>query len=243
MGGISADPDDPAWRRPGGGGTAIDTIASHLARPLAVAIGLLAAVRRARAFHPAGSTCGAEVEIHDRPHPLRALAGRHRAVVRTSRGAGLPAVLPDVHGVAVRLVAPDADPGAADPETILDLLLSSAGSGRVTRHLLRPGRHPHRATYSSLAPYAAADGRRFVVGARFRDGRPDLGDLLVARPGGPWREVGVVTVDLARPWSDDEGLRFDPFRCPPWMEPVGAVNRLRQPAYRASQARRPGRRE
>lgn len=216
----------------------IDALATRLSRPVAVGIGFLAAARRARAFHPAGTTVDGWVEIDPGPHPLEALAGRHRAVVRTSRGAGLPTVLPDVHGLAVRLVAPDVDASAADPDAVLDLRLSSAGSGRLTRHLLWPGRDPFRPTYSSLAPYAGGDDRRFVVGARFRDGRAGPVDLLVARPGRPWQVVGAIAMatDGARP---DAGLRFDPFSCPPWMEPVGAVNQLRRPAYRASQARRP----
>lgn len=206
-------------------------------RPLATAIGLLAAARRARAFHPVGTARHATVVIDDRPdHPLAPLAGRHAAVARTSRGAGLPALLPDVHGLAIRLLAPGA---VGVGRGVLDLLLSSAGDGRVLRHVLRPGWNPRRPTYSSLAPYADVRGRRFVVGARFGPG-PDDVLLLVARPGEPWCAVGSVALGAPLDAADGEALAFDPSTCPPPIAPVGLVNDLRRPAYRASQARRPG---
>lgn len=210
--------------------------ATALARPLAIVLGALAAARRARAFHPVGRAVHATVHVDEGPHPLDALTGTHRAIVRTSRGAGLPASLPDVHGVALRLLGAPGSDGSGD-DSVLDLPLASAGDGRVSRHLLRPGRDPFRPTYSSLAPYADGAGDRFVVGARFRT-FADL-ELLVARPPGPWRPVGSVHLGAALADDAAEALGFDPFTCPPSIEPVGLVNELRRPAYRASQARRP----
>ncbi len=63
--------------------------------------------------------------------------------------------------------------------------------------------------------------------------------LLVARPGERWRTVGAIALGPVRDQATSEGLRFDPFTCPPGIEPVGWLNDLRRPAYRASQARRP----
>ncbi|QYG91881.1 hypothetical protein HC251_05125 [Iamia sp. SCSIO 61187] len=212
-------------------------LAPTLSRPLAAGLGLLAAARRARAFHPVGTAARAVVDVDTGDHPLAGLAGRHDAIVRTSRGIGLPTPLPDVLGVALRLLPPGADAEAAGDPSTLDVPMASSAAGRITRHLLRPAIAPQGPTYSSLAPYAGADDRRFVVGVRFA-GDQDL-DLLVARPGAPWRTVGRVAVGDPLPAAVGEALRFDPFTCPPWMEPVGFVNDLRQPAYRASQARRP----
>jgi hypothetical protein len=214
-------------------------VATALSRPVATAIGLLAAARRARAFHPVGTARRATVTIDDGVHPLARLAGRHDAVVRTSRGAGLPAVLPDVHGVAVRLLASGATSAGSLERSVCDLLLSSAGTGRLLRHVLRPGWDPARPTYSSLAPYADAAGGRFVVGARFTgDDADDELRLLVARPSERWETVGEIVLGPELDEATAEALRFDPFTCPAGVEPVGWLNDLRRPAYRASQARR-----
>src|SRR4051794_39078712 len=63
-------------------------------------------VRGRRVLHPRGTTLSGVLtvtggdtgaELLDRP-------GRHDVLVRLSRSAGLPAPLPDVHGVAVRVL-------------------------------------------------------------------------------------------------------------------------------------------
>lgn len=212
-------------------------LAPTLSRPLAVGLGLLAAARHARAFHPVGRAARAVVDVDEGDHPLAGLAGRHDGIVRVSRGIGLPTPFPDILGVALRLLPPGADAEAAGDPSTLDVPMASSGPGRVTRHLLRPAIDPLRPTYSSLAPYTRGDGRRFVVGARFADDAHLA--LLVGRPGAPWRTVGRVALGDPLPAAVGEALRFDPFTCPPWMDPVGFVNDLRPPAYRASQARRP----
>jgi hypothetical protein len=89
----------------------------RLAAVLAAAFRLLARLRRGRALHPLGVGYHARLEITPgagRWAGARLLVpgARYDAVVRFSRGGGLPEPLPDALGVAVRL--PDAyGPGRA----------------------------------------------------------------------------------------------------------------------------------
>src|SRR5215213_10527764 len=122
--------------------------------------GGLSALRRARIFHPSGTARLATVVISDGDHPLHVLAGTHDAIVRTSRGIGVPAPLPDFHGVAVKLL------NAHGPGGHQDLLLVSSAAPIGARHLLVPVvervADPH---YSSIVRYRNANGERFLVGA------------------------------------------------------------------------------
>jgi hypothetical protein len=196
---------------------------------LAWVLGRVASLRRAPALHPVGSLHRASVVIDGGDHVLTRLAGRADAAVRLSRGGGLPHPLPDVLGLAVRIEVDDP----------LDLLLSSSGRGRLTRHLLVPGRDPGRPHYSSLAPYADDLGRRFVIGAApVPASDPLCFRLEVAAPGAPWEHVGEVALTGILAAEDRGEVAFDPWRCPPWMRPAGALNDLRRPAYGASQAAR-----
>lgn len=195
---------------------------------IAGALGGLASLRRAPAFHPTGSVHQARLTIAAGDHVLGRLAGDVDAVVRVSRGAGLPSPLPDVLGLAVRTLGRHG----------VDVLMSSSGRGRVTRHLLVPGRDPGALHFSSLAPFVDDAGRRFVIGASPTTGDARTFTLQVAAPRRPWQDVG--TLRLAEPDdADDQGaLEFDPWRVPTWMRPAGLLNALRRPAYGASQAAR-----
>jgi hypothetical protein len=94
----------------------------------------LSRLRRARALHPHGAVATATWTIDDPTSVLADVFGTApiSAVVRLSRGLGLPRPLPDVHGVAIRL--------EADGRRV-DLLLSG-----TSRHL------------STLLPYRTAGG-------------------------------------------------------------------------------------
>lgn len=195
-----------------------------LPRPVATVaatlFGGIARLRSRRALHPRGTVhagtlqAGADERL---PARWRALDG-YPAVLRFSRGGGLPAPLPDVLGVAVRVGGQD-------------LLCSSAD--RLLYRVPQPSRSPTRCTFSSLAPYRAGsllglvtavlDGGALRVELRDRTGVVHLATVTVGE----------------RLRGDAERVRFDPFRVGGDLVPVGFVHRLRPPAYAASRAHSP----
>lgn len=80
---------------------------------------MLARLRRARAFHPRGRTFIATLSATAHcPEWLRLPREGGQAVVRLSRGIGLPGNVPDILGLAIRVAA----------EEPWDLLLSSSAA-------------------------------------------------------------------------------------------------------------------
>lgn len=226
-------------------------VPSKLHDATTAAFRLAARLRRARAFHPVGAAFRATVDVHD-PRAEPALRpGPHPAVVRFSRGIGWRRGLPDIQGVALRLL--DAD-GPGRHQDLLLASVASAGVGRVLPWLATTLSGPFFAT---VAPYQAPAGRT-VVGARFTSGdRFTLAGvedavwsgrcrlaLLAAAGLGPWQEVATVAVHADRLTDDEErDLGFDPWNTADGFTPVGWLNRLRRPAYPASrEGRRGGRR-
>jgi hypothetical protein len=194
--------------------------------------GALSALRGRRVFHPTGSASDATLVVHggSRGAPLLDRPGRHRCVVRLSRGVGLPSALPDILGVAVRIL------DAHGPGLDQDLLLATAGTGPTGRWVLQARRAPDGAHYSSVLPYRIGDALG-VLGARsLPDGASGARFALeVASPLGPWQEVGLLQVGPRR----DEGsaaLRFDPSSAGPGLRPVGVLQAVRRWAYAGSQA-------
>lgn len=207
---------------------------------------LAARLRGARAFHPRGVSFAASAQVRADAAPTAFPTGEHRAIVRFSRGAGLPDPLPDVLGIGVRLV------DAAGPGQHQDLLMASTGSSVVGRRLLRPGRSFANGVFSTILPYDAG-GERVLFGARVTGaGRVDLDDisdplmpghaveLLCATPSSDWQVMGHVQPDARLPDDDDRRLGLDPFQTVGGVVPVGLLNELRRPAYGASRAGRAG---
>jgi hypothetical protein len=154
--------------------------------------------------------------------PLLDETGVDEVTVRVSRATGLPARLPDIHGLAVRVPLPDGRHG--------DLLLASTGLGPRGRFLLRPERHPRALT--TLLPYVTPTGSLLLAATPQAEGRYDL---LWARVRGPWHRWGRLA--LGEPGDGDPLLSFDPVANPfPGLEHPEWVRRLREPAY--AQARR-----
>ncbi|GAB7039236.1 MULTISPECIES: hypothetical protein [Catenuloplanes] len=155
--------------------------------------------------------------------------GEDTGVVRVSRGAGLPRPLPDVLGLAFGFTTPD---GARH-----DLLLSTGGTGRVTRHLLTVRRDPFRGGYTTVFPYRAGR-RRVTITARPRPVRRG-GPLLLlsaAGPGGRACELGLLVLGAPGP---DEPITFDPVLHPlPGLVLPGPIAALRADAYRGARAGR-----
>lgn len=217
----------------------------------AALMGAASAVRRKRVFHPAGVAFDATFQATGASHgvALLDLAGRQDAIVRLSRGVGLPSAVPDFLGIALRI------PDAHGPGDHQDLLFVSAGDRPVLRRALVPVRSFDHGRYSTVVPYEVG-GRKVVFGARRLGAGGDdpvhlddlraraAGDgirfaLELAEPAGDWEPVGVI--ELGDAWSeqDSDALRFDPANTGGGIEPVGLIQTVRRLAYRASHAARP----
>ncbi|RPF26674.1 hypothetical protein [Georgenia muralis] len=213
---------------------------------LGAALAGVAALRGGRPLHPRGVVVPARLRLDGAGPALGGLgrAGTLDAVVRLSRAGGVPAPLPDIHGLAVRWS------GTAGPN---DLLLASTGTGPASRFLLVPRRSASGGALSSIMPFAGPAGP-VLVAALPRDPRrgPQTGDtaaptppswrLVWAPPRGAWRTFG--TLDLAASpngGGDDDELRFDPVEhCPDGLATYGWAAQLRIRPYQWS--RRLGRR-
>lgn len=185
--------------------------------------------RAGPALHPRGTVARAVVHRDGLAEPIGVPwtdePGRDAAVVRLSRAVGLPRLLPDVLGLAVR-IDPDGQPA--------DLLLSTAGRARVARHLLWPRWDHRRACYTTITPYRAPAGPVLLAAfpAAARAGRPVF-HLAVAAPAGQWRRFGRLELDGTG--TGDADLAFDPVRRPiPGLALPEPLATLRAATYRAS---------
>lgn len=215
-------------------------------RLVAVPLGGLARWRGGKPMHPRGAVFDAVLERHGRALdggvPWLDAVARDAAVVRLSRGAGLPAPLPDLLGLAVRI------PGEGAP---VDLLLSTTGRGPLTRLLPVP-RRDTAAVYSSIMGYRSDDGPlrlaalpetagvpsdpEPLAGAVSRDGLRFT--LAAARGRGPWVPFATLILTEPRPALDPD-VRFDAVQNPPpGLVPDGPMARFRAPAYARARAAR-----
>lgn len=215
-------------------------------RLVALPLGAIARWRRGKPMHPRGGVYRAVLQ---RPGSTTAWGvpwlddvSRQPAVVRLSRGIGLPAPLPDLLGLAVCI------PGDEGP---VHLLLSSAGRGRLTR-LLPTLRRNAACSYSSIMAYRSAAGPiRLIAFPETPDlpsepvpqaaavaRRPPVFVLAAASGTGPWRRFGRLT--LTEPEGPlDPDVRFDAVACPPpGLVADGPMARFRAPAYATARAAR-----
>jgi hypothetical protein len=214
-----------------------------VARPLAA----LARRRRGKPMHPRGAVFDGMLERSGSAEPFGIPwldePGHDAVLVRLSRGAGLPAPLPDLLGLAVRI-----------PEGPVDLLLSSSGLGGRLRVVPLP-RVDTACSYLSIMGYRtdggtvrlaalpAPAGRRRVpsdpapLAAAVASG--GLAFTLVAAPGlRPWRPVARLRITAPREPLDPD-IRFDAvLNPPPGLVPDGPMARFRAPAYAAARAAR-----
>ena len=217
-------------------------------RAVAVPLGALARRRRGKPMHPRGVVLDAVLERTGGPAgwdvPFLAGHGEQAALVRLSRGGGLPTPLPDLLGLAVRVPA---------PEGPVDLLLSTTGRGRLTRWV-PVLRRDARAVYYSIMGYRSVAGPVFLaalpepgagsvtaepgpVAAAARAGRLAF-TLAAARGPGRWQPFARLRL-LAPVPEVDPDLRFDAVRNPPpGLVPDGPMARFRSPAYAAAQRAR-----
>lgn len=216
-----------------------------VANAAAAATRTLSRLRGKRIFHPHGAGFAASVTPTGPGLGESALSRPVTATVRLSRSLGFPEPLPDLLGLAFRVA------DAYGPGQHQDLLLATSGSSRLGRHALLPARGFHDRPYSTLLPYRVED-ELLVLGARAIGDRPGPGladlrgrrtaglefELLAAPPGGSWRSVARLSVGERMPPEETERLAFDPTNTGGGLELAGALNRLRGPSYRASQAGR-----
>jgi hypothetical protein len=208
---------------------------------------LAASVRGEPAFHPKGVAFRATFQVHGRRSwdvPFLDRPNRYEAVVRLSKSAGTPGAVPDPLGLAIRVR------DAAGPGRPFDLLLATTGRSPGLRHVLVP-RDNFVAVYTSGLPYRVGRHRRFFAALpvqRDRRIRPSLDslrtgvateplafDIAVASATGSWHAVASLLITEPAGVADDQ-LCFDVCRhVVDGIRPVGALQRMRGPAYRASQ--------
>lgn len=222
-----------------GGGGAQRAAASVFGRGLA---GLFGAVGRLRPsdkpLHPRGAVVPATITRFGlSPEcgvPWLDETGTDDVLVRVSRATGLPAPLPDVLGLAIRI--PFGDQHA-------DLLLSSTGRSALGRYLLAPVRSAREATFSTLLPYRTPTGPALIAATPAQSvGGLDF-DLRVAAPRGAWRRFGRLEIEpdsaADRGHGRDDHISFDAMaNTVPGLNPPDWVRRLRQPSYRAARRTR-----
>ncbi|GHA00810.1 phosphodiesterase [Streptomyces echinoruber] len=214
---------------------------------------LPARLRRAPALHPERLLCADRFEVvpaDGRPGGVPWLdgPGTYRATVRLFRAAGLPRRLPDGLGPAVRVE------DAAGPGRPVDLLLTSSGAGRLSRHIPRMRANALGGPCPALLSYRTG-GRRRVPAAFPRSRRPvragpphlrralAAGPLVfglrAAGPGERWRTFAVLAVREPVADGPATGPAYALHRhCAPGFTPTGTLSGLRDAACRGSRAGR-----
>jgi hypothetical protein len=236
------------------------TIWERAALPLTgVAAGLfgsLSALRGKRVFHPDGvAYLGRLVFLPENQIDplLRFAAGTSvNAVVRFSRGLGLPQKMPDFLGLAIKLR------DLAGPGRDQDFLLVTSGEGPIMQQLLMPARGFFRHHYSTVLSYRPSlEGDQILFGAKPGEELQGWADesfggiaaaaaagrlrffFLTAGIGGRWKIAGSLVVTTRIDQDAAEGLRFNPWNSHPSLVPAGPLNIWRKSSYEKSQDARP----
>lgn len=199
--------------------------------PLRRAFDLLARLRHAPAFHPHGVLYEGRARVRG-PGPLP--GGDVDCLVRLSKGIGTPPGVPDLLGIAVRLLH--------DPP--VDVLATSApGASPWRRSVLRPAATWGSTTLTTLMPWARS-GTRLVAVVEVPDGldSPDpdvlLGRLPITlglRVVGRHGDAQAGTIEVLRRSARDRPA-FDPVRhAPPsWRLAPAWLATVRERAYAGS---------
>lgn len=207
--------------------TALPTTPTAVGRAtVARAVRVASLVRGERVIHARGTTTSGRLEVHGVDVPARLLRtpASYAVVVRLSRSLGLPRPLPDVLGIAVRVL------DAYGEGRHQDLLLDTGASPPLLRRLPLP-RRTRSALHSSLLDYDAG-GVRLLLGAR--EVAEGTWQLCLAQGQGAWRPWASLRIGPPLPAPDGRRLRFDPWTTGDDLRPAGVLNELRRGAYRAS---------
>lgn len=196
--------------------------------------GLATALRGSRAIHSKGITRRGTARITESGSAL-AEQPTADAIVRFSRAVGLPARIPDVNGLAVRLV------DAHGPGRHRDLLFAATGPG-LLRRVIVPAVDFGASSFSTILGYRLDDEPVVLTaevkprGLTFdRLSVPDAVEIRLYADSD--KSLGTVVVGEL---MDGSCVRFDPATGTTNLLPVGVLNALRPPAYAASQAVRGG---
>jgi hypothetical protein len=196
--------------------------------------------RHRRFLHPDGRSFTGELQVRGAGEPtgsdLIDRPAHYPVTVRISRGAGTRPGRADVLGLAVRVHGPG-----------LDLLYSTAGRGRFTRHLPVP-RRGFDSWYGSILAYRTGDGRKVYLSAEPDPAGHPLGRSLESvvaaadRDGARLllmaddRTFGAVRFGELLPPRTDAALAFDPVHnSADDLHPTGLIHGLRGLTYRLSQ--------
>ncbi|GIE97518.1 hypothetical protein [Paractinoplanes rishiriensis] len=218
---------------------AIRVVAAGAAAALAVRV---VRSRRRRFLHPAGRSFEAEFEFEAGLESRAGFesgagfefeaGGRYPATVRVSKGAGTRGGRLDVRGLAIRVHLPEGD---------LDLLLSTSGTGPLTRHLPAP-RRTFDTFYGSITAYRIGGRKVYLTatGVGAGDSLAGLAEEDSFRLGMLRDDIelpfGRVRLGAALPADADAGLAFNPvLNSLPELHPTGLIHGVRAFAYRASQ--------
>jgi hypothetical protein len=224
-------------------------VAAALGRVLSAGIAGIGTIRGPRPIHTTGLLLTGRLRWHTRTATRSGIAwiddrppGDAAVTARLSRGAALPAFLPDIIGLAVRV----------GPEDEGDLLLSSTGIGVPGRFVLHPRWTPTRAMLSTLMPYRGQAGP-ILIAARAKSpalpARPEairtvlnrepwLLDLMFATPRGLWHRFAELELSPSPGPIDGPAPRFDPVLRPPRGAGTYEWTRaLREPSYAAARAK------
>jgi hypothetical protein len=199
--------------------------------------------RHQRSLHPDGRSFTGELTVTGLPGTGAALLerpGRHPVTLRISKGVGTRPGFPDLFGVAIRVHGPVCGHKC-------DLLFSTAGSGRFSRHVPMP-RRGFDTVYGSILAYRTGTGRKLYLSARpDPDARP-LGRTLESVVTAAERDgarlilmaddepFGSVRFGPPLPAEVDAALAFNPVtHTGPDLHPTGLVHASRAVAYRLSQ--------
>lgn len=203
-----------------------------------------ARARRNRVFHPAGVPLTGALHAVDGGYKQLLGSSDRPVLARISKGVGMPLGLPDVLGLAVRVLDRHERPW--------DLVLATTGTGAWGRFLIQPVPGWSQARYGSLMPYRFEGGPAEWIFAEPDAGQPDtpslgalsayaknhrLGFTIQASTRtGPMRTLAEVTI--AEPEIGEQAAPgfFDPVRNhPPEVELLPrAVAAVREWAYSGS---------
>jgi hypothetical protein len=190
---------------------------------LSAATRVVAARPAAKPLHPDGSVVRGTLRRYGGGAsgvPWLDEAGKDDVWVRQSRALGLPDPVPDIFGMAIRVLRSGGHG---------DLLLASTGLGRLTRYTLTMSRSPYGRPLTTLLPYRSPVGP-VLLAARW-EAESEL-SLAWALGSGSWRRFADLTLDGDPINGPDAEISFDPLRHElPGLANYDTVRRLREPAY------------